>query len=65
MVEYQIPFVDEKVSTDDAGKSGYALVSAFLGILTLLGVAGAATWALGRISELAGVDDAENNIPGV
>jgi len=64
-MDYNIPIVDEEVSTDD-GSEGVAMpiLGGIMGFLTLFGIVGASSFAYGRVKEVAGVDG-ETEIPGV
>jgi hypothetical protein len=63
-MEYNIPIVDEEVSTDDTESVTMPIFGALMGFLTLFGVIGAATYLFNRAKEMAGVDG-ETEIPGV
>jgi len=63
-MEFNIPIVDEEVTTDDAGESGESLLGAFLGFLALFGIVGAASYTYNRAKDVAGVDG-ETEIPGI
>lgn len=61
-MEYQIPFTDQKVSTDDPEGSLQNVAEATLGFGTLFGITALAGYLYNRAKAGAGVDG-ETNLP--
>jgi hypothetical protein len=64
MVEFQIPFVETEVDTDDPSESAMNIGGAVAGILLLFGATGIASYLYSRFKSVAGVEG-ETEIPGV
>ena len=56
-MEYQIPFVEQEVSTDDPSGSLVNIGESVLGVGTLFGVTAVASYAYSRIEAGAGVEN--------
>lgn len=64
-MEFTIPVVDVEVDTDDLGESATNVSGAFVGLLGLFGLAGAATYAYQRLKSVAGVEGDTTPLEGI